>query len=271
MKATKPSGAIACVVAICALATSAALAQSSSPFSDSSSADVGTGWNILSIPAAAFVLDENLSWLQVPSTPEGYVFPRDPSGFGDTISFWAAVNLPTGAEIGHLYLYAYDVSSNPAARVVAHLRRLTGYGAICTNMFCTHPPIPPAFADLASASTNGAHGYTLESAVLSPPHTIANYRAQYAVVTSFEKVHQYGGLGFKGVEIWWKRQVSPAPTSASFSDVPLGALFFAEVEAMKAAGITSGCTPTHFCPDSTVTRRQMAAFFARALGLYWQY
>jgi S-layer homology domain len=58
---------------------------------------------------------------------------------------------------------------------------------------------------------------------------------------------------------------------ASFTDVPTNAQFFAEIEAMKESGITAGCTATTFCPDANVTRRQMAAFFARALGLYWQY
>ena len=271
MKATKLSGAIACAIAICALATSTGLAQSSPAFSDSSSADIGTGWNILSVPAAAFVLERNLSGFQYQFSPDGYVHPIDPTGTGQTINFWASVSLPTGAEIGHFYLYALDGLSNPSSRVVAHLRRLTGYGSICTPTLCSYPPVPPAYEDVASTSTSGANGYTLESTVVNPPHTIANYRAQYTVVASFENLHQYGGLSFKGVEIWWKRQISPAPSTASFTDVPPTAQFFAEVEAMKAAGITGGCTPTAFCPDSTVTRRQMAAFFARALGLYWQY
>ena len=47
------------------------------------------------------------------------------------------------------------------------------------------------------------------------------------------------------------------------------AQFFAEIEAMRIAGITAGCTLDTFCPEANVTRRQMAAFFARALGLYW--
>ncbi len=76
---------------------------------------------------------------------------------------------------------------------------------------------------------------------------------------------------FKGVDIWWKRQISPAPAAARFTDVPLGAAFFAEVEALAASGITVGCTATEFCPEAPLTRRQMAAFLARALGLYYQY
>jgi peptidoglycan hydrolase-like amidase len=39
------------------------------------------------------------------------------------------------------------------------------------------------------------------------------------------------------------------------------------IGAVAAAGITQGCTATTFCPKSTVTRGQMAAFLARALKL----
>lgn len=271
MKATKPWGTTACVFAICAFATSTALAQSATVRPDDTAADVGTGWNILSIPAAAFVLQRNQPGFEYEVSSEGYVYARAASGFGETITFLAPVQLPSGAVLGHLNLYAFNVLNNPFSGVFAQLRRLTGYGAICSGGFCVQPPVPPAFDELASVSTTGPYGYTLESALVEPSHTVANYRAQYVVLVTLVNSYQYGGLAFKGVDIWWKRQISPAPATASFTDVPTNAQFFAEIEAMKAAGITSGCTATKFCPDSNVTRRQMAAFFARALGLYWQY
>ncbi len=46
-------------------------------------------------------------------------------------------------------------------------------------------------------------------------------------------------------------------------------IFEADIEKLAAAGITKGCNPpTHdrFCPDSKVTREQMAAFLVRAIG-----
>jgi hypothetical protein len=49
--------------------------------------------------------------------------------------------------------------------------------------------------------------------------------------------------------------------------VPTTAQFFREIEAMKASGVTTGCGTNLYCPDTTVTRGQMAAFFARALAL----
>ena len=44
----------------------------------------------------------------------------------------------------------------------------------------------------------------------------------------------------------------------------------ADIERLAAAGITRGCNPPvndRFCPDSKVTRGQMAAFLVRGLGL----
>jgi|GEM_PF-4043810 len=49
-----------------------------------------------------------------------------------------------------------------------------------------------------------------------------------------------------------------------------GSIFEADIEKLAAAGITKGCNPpsnTKFCPDSPVTRGQMAAFLVRALAL----
>ena len=46
-----------------------------------------------------------------------------------------------------------------------------------------------------------------------------------------------------------------------------GSIFETEIEALYAAGITVGCSPTAFCPDDPVTRGQMAAFLTRALKL----
>jgi len=41
--------------------------------------------------------------------------------------------------------------------------------------------------------------------------------------------------------------------------------FEAAIGALAASGITTGCTPTTFCPDRAVTRGEMAAFLIRVL------
>jgi hypothetical protein len=74
---------------------------------------------------------------------------------------------------------------------------------------------------------------------------------------------------FGWVEIWWRRQVSPPPPTATFNDVPLPDFGFQYVEALAASGITGGCGGGNFCPDANLTRRQMAIFLAKALGLHW--
>ena len=76
---------------------------------------------------------------------------------------------------------------------------------------------------------------------------------------------------FGWVEIWWRRQVSPAPANPSFTDVPTSDFGYQYIEALKASGITGGCGGTQFCPDAPLTRRQMAIFLAKALGLDWPY
>ncbi len=71
--------------------------------------------------------------------------------------------------------------------------------------------------------------------------------------------------------MFWNRQVSPAPASATFGDVPTNHWAFQHVEALVDSGITSGCGSGNYCPDATVTRAQMAVFLAKALGLHWPY
>ncbi|HJR90847.1 MAG TPA: hypothetical protein VJ938_00240, partial [Acidimicrobiia bacterium] len=60
------------------------------------------------------------------------------------------------------------------------------------------------------------------------------------------------------------------PTAASdFIDVS-GSVFSADIGALAAAGVTTGCNPpanSRFCPDREVTRAEMATFLARALEL----
>jgi probable HAF family extracellular repeat protein len=59
-----------------------------------------------------------------------------------------------------------------------------------------------------------------------------------------------------------------SPSNPFFTDVPATHPFFRYVQKMREQGITSGCSPTQYCPDNPVNRGQMAVFIARAfLGL----
>jgi len=74
---------------------------------------------------------------------------------------------------------------------------------------------------------------------------------------------------FSGAVVGYKLQVSPAPASPQFADVPVSDPAFQYIEALAASGVSAGCGNGSFCPDAAVTRRQMAVFLAKALGLYY--
>lgn len=58
----------------------------------------------------------------------------------------------------------------------------------------------------------------------------------------------------------------PTPTGQRFVDVPPYRFGYAFIDDFARRGITQGCGPGVYCPDSPVTRGQMAAFLARAFG-----
>ncbi len=58
-------------------------------------------------------------------------------------------------------------------------------------------------------------------------------------------------------------------TSAEYFGDDNGNIHESAINALRAAGITTGCRPTgnRYCPDQPVTRGQMAAFLVRGFGL----
>ena len=58
------------------------------------------------------------------------------------------------------------------------------------------------------------------------------------------------------------------PQPAGFADVDPDSVHAPSIEALHAAGITTGCGDgTNYCPNRPVTRAQMAAFLHRARDL----
>ena len=49
----------------------------------------------------------------------------------------------------------------------------------------------------------------------------------------------------------------------SFNDVPTSNPFYNDIQAIAAAGVTTGCGGGNYCPKDYVTREQMAAFMNR--------
>jgi hypothetical protein len=58
----------------------------------------------------------------------------------------------------------------------------------------------------------------------------------------------------------------PPQTTGPFSDIT-NSIHAPNINALAAAGITTGCTTTAYCPDQVVSREQMATFLTRALEL----
>jgi hypothetical protein len=58
----------------------------------------------------------------------------------------------------------------------------------------------------------------------------------------------------------------PATSTDYFTDDE-GSVHEANINRLRAAGITAGCAATTFCPNGLVTRAQMASFLTRALDL----
>jgi Big-like domain-containing protein/beta-propeller repeat-containing protein/all-beta uncharacterized protein/S-layer family protein len=54
---------------------------------------------------------------------------------------------------------------------------------------------------------------------------------------------------------------------AAFLDVPANYQFYSLIGKISARGVTIGCGGGNYCPESPVTREQMAAFIIRALGM----
>lgn len=54
--------------------------------------------------------------------------------------------------------------------------------------------------------------------------------------------------------------------AAGFTDIG-SSPFKADIQWLLAEGVTSGCTPTKFCPKSVVTREQMASFLVRLFDI----
>jgi uncharacterized repeat protein (TIGR01451 family) len=61
--------------------------------------------------------------------------------------------------------------------------------------------------------------------------------------------------------------VPPASTGTVFTDVPIDFWAGDFIEALAAEGITSGCGDGVFCPDSPVSRAEMAVFLSSTFGL----
>ena len=119
----------------------------------------------------------------------------------------------------------------------------------------------------ASGGSTGTPLDTFGIITLPAGMVVANQNCQYHVRIVW--LAAGNTLRLYKVAVQWRRQVSPAPATATFTDVPVGHPQRAFIEALVAAGVTGGCAAGTYCPDAPLTRGQMAVFLATALGLHW--
>ncbi len=117
-------------------------------------------------------------------------------------------------------------------------------------------------------ASSGTPGCIVETATFSSPITIDNDARTYYIEVNMGGVTN-ASIILGSMRLGYMLQVSPAPSMATFSDVPTTDPFFRFVEALYASGITAGCGGGKFCPDAPLTRGEMAVFLSVALGLHW--
>lgn len=192
------------------------------------------------------------------------------SGHSGTHTYRAQIQgLPHGADLRQVSVWLYDDSSSLNSTVRLY--------RVCQPDFGPGPQIN-TLLDVASTSGAAGHQYRNLGCIASFPQlcpiqlelheTIDLESCVYLVQVGFESCSL--DLGIVNARARWERQISPAPATATFDDVPPGNLFFQHIEALAASGITSGCDANSFCPNAPLTRAQMATFLAEALGLHWE-
>lgn len=183
------------------------------------------------------------------------------SGFGPTgmrhrtggVEPWfiASLSLPTGVRLRKLEVYACDL--NPGLDM---------------DIYVSIVAYVPGPLEYGATVTSGEPGCNWYSVDLTPADfTVDNYNRGHLVAVNLPATDD--STRFREVNVYYQRQVSAPPPGNTFADVPVTHPFYRHVEALVGAGITSGCGGGNFCPDSPVTRGQMASFLARALGLHW--
>lgn len=216
----------------------------------------GTGDQVLTVGAVSFI-DEGQPGSVL---DDGYFYGASEH------SFSAPVALPVGAEVTQICLYARNLKPGAFLQLDFQAVKLAPGGLSPGIVTIPNASVTTDFATGYDVRCTGPLSYTFHGTADvdgdgTPEHVAHRFFA------SFNQTD--GTLAIGGVRITWHRQVSPPPATPTFGDVPTSHPFFQYVEALAASGITAGCGGGDYCPDSPVTRGQMAVFLAKALGLHW--
>ena len=167
----------------------------------------------------------------------------------------ADLNLPPGAQVTAIELDGCD--DDATEDVTFALIVCPGFTGNCV----IHP-------SPSGAKTSGSPGCGRFSvAIPSGPIVDRRNDTQYAAMSMAATPNH----SFRALRVFYRLRLSEGPAVPSFGDVPATHLFYRHIEALFASGITSGCGNGNFCPGQPVTRGEMAAFLAKALGLYFPF
>jgi hypothetical protein len=173
---------------------------------------------------------------------------------GVAAGFFAGPHLPDGAVLTSI-TYQFCDSNGSAVHLIGGIELCDGLTGLCAILGTPVTSVSNVITPCAE--------YTED---LSGLNVVVHNRTQRIVVAA---ITQSGDTtnAFTGAVIGYKLQVSPAPVTATFGDVPTDHPFFQFIEALAKSGITGGCGSGNYCPDNPVTRGQMAVFLAKGLGL----
>jgi hypothetical protein len=175
-------------------------------------------------------------------------FSRYPTA-GSNFAFMAVPQLPGGAVVTGIEFDWCDSNAGADALLNLYSSSFSGSGATLQ----------------ATVTSSASPGCGFSSTSLASPFQIDNFNNELVLV-AFVPVTD-SSVSLSGAIVKYYLQVSPAPGTATFPDVPTSDFGFQYVEALVASGITGGCGGGLYCPDAPVTRRQMAIFISKALGL----
>jgi hypothetical protein len=169
---------------------------------------------------------------------------------GTDCIFIATPTLPSGALLTGLELEACDTdATNQFAFALFQFSEPVQPGTVASTIFQS-----------GAAATPGCGLYSIPLS-----RTVSNSAEKLLIDVNVGP----GDVSFSSVRLHYMLQVSPAPGTATFGDVPTDHPFFQFVEALAASGITAGCGNGNYCPDTPLTRGQMAVFLSKALGLHF--
>ena len=183
----------------------------------------------------------------------GSVFRCHPTNASNS-GFAATPSLPSGALVTSVTFDVCDSSTSEDITVLA-----LSVDSLGEN--------EQLLGNAITSGTPGCAGVFVD--VSAPGFVVDNASNQLVLLMALDSGDDT--QSWAGATVRYKLQVSPAPATSTFGDVPMDHPYFQFIEALGDSGITAGCqaSPLLYCPDRPITRGEMAVYLAKALGLQW--